>query len=137
MLRLLVVDDDTAVRDTLCSCFPWDLFGFTVDSCVDNGLEAVAYLADHDVDAVLCDIKMPKMDGLQFAEWLSQQNRDIEIALVSGFPDFAYAKKAMSLGVRFFVVKPASYAELAEVCTQLRQLGNASHNRYQKGCQRY
>ena len=69
--QLLVVDDEASFRTTLCSCFPWDQIGFEIAGQAGNGQMALDFLKKHTVHVLLCDIRMPFMDGLELAKILS------------------------------------------------------------------
>lgn len=120
MYKLLVVDDEFASRNTLCSCFPWNQVGFEIAAQVDNGKSAFEYVLKEEIDVVLCDIKMPVMSGIEFAEELRARNYKTVIVFLSGYRDFEYAQKALSLGVRYYIIKPARYEELMDVFSKLK-----------------
>jgi len=120
MYKLLVVDDEFASRNTLCSCFPWNQVGFEITAQVDNGKSAFEHVLTEEVDVVLCDIKMPVMSGIEFAEELRARNYKTVIVFLSGYRDFEYAQKALTLGVRYYIIKPARYEELMDVFSKLK-----------------
>ena len=66
-LRLIIVDDESFMRDNLAHLFPWEELGYEVASVFANGREALAYLEHNPADVVLTDIQMPVMDGLELA----------------------------------------------------------------------
>ncbi|MBN2983016.1 MULTISPECIES: response regulator transcription factor [Cohnella] len=121
MYKLLVVDDNTDTRKTLCSSFPWDQVSFEIAEQADNGQDALRYLLTHPVDAVLCDIRMPRMSGLELSKEIHQRNLPVKIVLLSAFRDFEYARQAMAYGVRQYLVKPAKYRELMDVFRELKE----------------
>ena len=61
MLNLLIVEDESAIREGVAKLFPWAELGIQVVSTCRNGLEALGYVSKHRVDLVLCDIRMPRM----------------------------------------------------------------------------
>jgi two-component system, response regulator YesN len=124
MLRLLIVDDEYGIRTGIASYFPWASLGIeVVDSCQD-GEEALSRMAEESVDIVLCDIRMPKMDGIRFARALRERGYRCDIVFMSAYKDFEYAKQAIELGVKNYIVKPAGYEELLEVFSKLaREIG--------------
>lgn len=121
MYRLLVVDDEYASRNTLCNCFPWNQVGFEITAQVDNGKSALDYILKENIDVVLCDIKMPVMDGIEFARELRIRKFKTVIVFLSGYRDFEYAQKALAFGVRHYILKPARYEELMAIFSELRQ----------------
>jgi len=118
--KLLVVDDNTDTRDTLTSCFPWEQVSFEITEQLDNGLDALHYLTNHQVDAVLCDIKMPKMSGIELAREVHERQLPVRMILLSAYRDFEFARQAMSFGVRQYLIKPARYQEILDVFTEMK-----------------
>ena len=101
--RLLVVDDEDAIcrgcRRILTS------EGYRVDTANDahRGLSlAVA----NDYAAVLLDIRMPQMDGIEFLEKLRKSKREVPVIIITGYPSIATAASAMQLGAVDYVMKP-------------------------------
>ncbi len=117
-IRVVIVDDIAETREHLSK-----LLGFESDMAVvgsvSSGTEAIALVAEHDVDVVLLDINMPGLDGIATAEQLSVKAPATTIIMMSvqGEPD--YLRRAMLAGAREFLVKPFSSDELA---TSIRQV---------------
>ncbi|MFC4600139.1 response regulator transcription factor [Cohnella hongkongensis] len=120
MYKLLVVDDHIDTRDTLSSCFPWDQVSFEIVHQSDNGLEALQYLMQHPVDVVLCDIKMPKMNGIELAREVHDRQIPARMILLSAYRDFEYARHAIAYGVRQYLIKPAKYHEIMDVFNEMK-----------------
>jgi two-component system response regulator YesN len=120
MYKLLVVDDEQDTRDTLCNCFPWDSVGFTIVAQLNNGMEALQFLQENEVDVLLCDIKMPAMTGIELSQHISNQKLAVKIVLLSAYRDFEYARLSIQYGVRHYMVKPAKYTDIVQVFTDLK-----------------
>ena len=107
---VMIVDDDKdfrlLLRDRLVRV------GLT---CIEagNGEEAKAQLKKRDVDMVVTDFRMPKMDGLELIDWLQQTHRYVPIIFVSGDVSVAIRKKAEQAGVYAIVEKPCSLSDLS------------------------
>jgi two-component system, response regulator YesN len=129
MYRLAVIDDESHTRDTLCGCYPWEQAGFQITAQLSNGKEALKYLLQHETDAILCDIKMPLMNGIELAKEIYERKLPIHVILLSGLRDFELARQAMSYGVRHYLVKPAKYNDLQSVLSTLKQELDADPNR--------
>lgn len=121
MYKLLVVDDESETRKSLCSYFPWDQFGFSVVAQMENGKQALDYILREEVHVILSDIRMPIMSGIDLAKEVFERKLDIKIVFLSGYRDFSYAQKAIIYGVRNYIVKPSNYKDLVEVFTSLKQ----------------
>ncbi|HWR11852.1 MAG TPA: response regulator [Rectinemataceae bacterium] len=119
MLRLLIIDDESAIRAGISAYFPWSSLGIEVAATCQDGLEALAVMEKATFDLILCDIRMPRMDGIQFAEKVRERGYPCDIVFISAYKDFAYAKKAIELGAREYIVKPAGFDELNEVFSKI------------------
>lgn len=121
MYNLLIADDDYEIRNGLCKYFPWDVVGFHVVGSVENGREALEFIKRHEVDVVLCDIKMPIMSGIDLASELSSLNSKVNIIFFSAYKDFLYAQKALENGVRRYILKSTNYQELIQAFTNIKE----------------
>lgn len=127
MLRLLIIDDESTIRTGVATYFPWASLGIEVAGACRDGLEALALMETTPVDLVLCDIGMPRMNGIAFVEAARARGYRCDIVFISAHKDFDYAKRAIELGVREYIVKPAGYEELFDVFSKLvreRQLAS-------------
>ncbi|GAA4852971.1 hypothetical protein GCM10023310_34970 [Paenibacillus vulneris] len=133
MYKLLAADDEEDTRDTLCNCFPWESVGFTVVQQVSNGLEALSYLESNPVDALLCDIRMPVMSGLELCKQIHERRLGVRIVLLSAYRDFEYAREAMTYGVSHYMLKPAKYDDIVNVFTQLKTVLDEAKSGFEAG----
>jgi two-component system nitrogen regulation response regulator NtrX len=100
---VLVVDDEAAIRDSLRMVLEYE--GYRVEDAA-GGPQALARLADRLPDAVLLDIKMPEMDGLEVLRAMRERGYDMPVLMVSGHADVATAVEATRLGAYDFFEKP-------------------------------
>lgn len=121
MYKLLIADDEYEIRYGLCKFFPWNDIGFTVVAQAENGKQALEIIKSENVDAVLCDIMMPVMTGLELAKILHESKSRTKIIFFSGYQDFNYAQQAIEYGVNSYILKSTSYNELIRVFTKVRK----------------
>lgn len=86
-MRLLIVDDESIIRKGLLE-LPWATVGIQEVVEADSGDAALRILDSMTVQAILCDIQMPGMDGLGFISAVRTQHRDLPIILLSGYSLF-------------------------------------------------
>jgi len=103
MQTILVVDDERAIRNTLKDVL--ELENFKVDDAVD-GTDALAKLKKNNYDLMLCDIKMPKMDGLELLQQLQLQGIATQVIVISGHGNIETAVEAVKKGAFDFIQKP-------------------------------
>ena len=97
MINLLIVDDEKTTRDTLYHKIDWEGLGITSVAVARNGLDALAVCQDFEPDICLCDVKMPKMNGIQLGYCLREKFPDCKIIYLSGYCDKEYLKSAICL----------------------------------------
>lgn len=102
MSRLLIVDDEKSVRETLREMLEYE--GYEVVEA-DSGLQALDLFSQQSFDVVLCDIKMPGMDGMELLEKILQ-SYDIPVIMISGHGTIDTAVDAIKKGAFDFIIKP-------------------------------
>ena len=103
MARILVVDDQQAIRKTLRDILEFEKY--TVDEAVD-GLDCMVKLKKADYDVVVMDIKMPKMDGMEALERVQMLAPDTPVIMISGHANIDTAVEAVKKGAFDFISKP-------------------------------
>lgn len=111
---IVIIDDEPKIRNGLRH-FLDKQEGWNVTGAFENAVDALAFLSHHDADAVITDIKMPEMNGLDMIARLRERDTDTEIIIMSGYPDFRFAQQAIELGVLRYLVKPANPRELLQI----------------------
>lgn len=119
MYRVLIVEDDTALRFLCRQMKEWKEYGFAVLAEASNGKEALELLKTQSFDLIMTDIRMPFMDGLELLEKLQEMKYPAFTVLVSSYDEFEYARKGMVLGCQDFLVKPISNKKLGEVLERI------------------
>ncbi|AFH62796.1 response regulator transcription factor [Paenibacillus caseinilyticus] len=120
MYKVLVVDDEPAIRKGLLKIVDWESLGFCVVGDVSNGIKAVALHQELSPDLIVIDIRMPRMDGLQAIREIRKTDGECQFLILSGYADFAYAKQAMEMGVSGYVLKPIDKLELKGELLRIR-----------------
>lgn len=103
MSKILVIDDQAPIRKTLREILEYE--NFEIDEAED-GQKGLDLVAKDSYDLILCDIKMPKVDGLEFLEKTMQSNPDIPIIMISGHGNIETAVEAIKKGAYDFIAKP-------------------------------
>lgn len=103
MANILIIDDEKSIRKTLSEILTYE--GYKIDEAAD-GAEGFKMYQGKAYDAVLCDIKMPKMDGLEFLEKAKEINADVPIIMVSGHGNIDTAVEAVKKGAYDYISKP-------------------------------
>lgn len=115
LYSLVIVDDERVIRDGLAGMIDWQALGFRVDAVLADGREALAKLDEAPVDAVLTDIRMTFVSGLDLAREIRSRSPRTRVVLLSGYREFEFAKQAVAAGVHDYLLKPLDFAELRRV----------------------
>lgn len=117
--RVLLVDDEAHITRNLEKVIPWEMLGLTVGGTAKNGVEALELMEQQAFDLLLCDIRMPVMDGLELVRHIRDKAMPCDIIMLSGYQDFAYTRTAIQFGVNDYVLKPIPYDELTGVIARI------------------
>ncbi|WP_458121254.1 response regulator transcription factor [Paenibacillus sp. Z6-24] len=115
MFKVMIVDDEPAIREGLKTIVDWDAIGFEVAETAANGREALQKYERIRPDLMIMDIRMPGMSGLEVIEQLRQDKlRQAHVLILSGYADFEYARRALGYGVDGYLLKPVDEQEMEE-----------------------
>src|SRR6478672_2447076 len=103
MATILIIDDEKAIRKTLSEILSFE--GYKIEEAAD-GEEGLNKFRQKTYDVVLCDIKMPKIDGLDFLQKAVEINPDVPIIMISGHGNIETAVEAVKKGAYDFIQKP-------------------------------
>jgi len=105
MPKILIVEDEAAIRRVLVKILSEENDTYQVEEAQD-GLEGIEKIKKEDYDLVLCDIKMPKMDGVEVLEAVKKIKPEIPIVMISGHGDLDTAVNTMRMGAFDYISKP-------------------------------
>jgi two-component system nitrogen regulation response regulator NtrX len=103
MSNILIIDDEKAIRKTLSEILSYE--GYKIDEAGD-GEEGLKKFKEKSYDVVLCDIKMPKLDGIEFLDKAREANPDVPVIMISGHGTIETAVEAVKKGAYDYIAKP-------------------------------
>lgn len=106
MYRVMIIDDEIAVRKRLQETIAWEALGLEVVGVAASGIEAINVIDDVNPDIVFVDICMPFMNGIEFTRVATTRYPDLMVIVLTGFDDFEYARQCVSLPVVEYMLKP-------------------------------
>ncbi len=121
MLRLVIVEDETNLRDCLKSLFPWSSLNVSVVADFANGQDAYRYLMQNPADILLTDIRLPGITGLELVQMLRESQNFIHVIVLTGYRQFNYAQQAIRYQVHDFLLKPIKYEELSAAVLRISE----------------
>lgn len=121
MYRLLIADDENIIRQGIVETFQKSIAYFEVFEA-DNGEDVLRIMERVKIDALIIDIKMPKMSGIAVLEQLWETNRTVLTVVLTGYDEFDYAKNALEYGAVKYILKPMVPAQLLELASELKTI---------------
>ena len=125
MYKLMLVDDQRIIMEGIVKLIqqmnlPFDQFVFA-----ENGSRALEMLETENPDALITDIRMPVMDGLEMARRIRARKdefREMPILILTGYDEFEYARQAITHKILFYLLKPVSKDELYASCRMMMDM---------------
>ncbi|KZN47455.1 response regulator transcription factor [Pseudoalteromonas luteoviolacea] len=105
-MKILVVEDQALVRNAISALLSLEV-GLEVVAQVEDGLQAIEFLASNSPDIVLTDIEMPNMTGLELAQEVQEKHPKVKVVIMTTFSRSGYIRRAMASDVKGFILKEA------------------------------
>ena len=131
MIRILIAEDETPIARELSHLILSIDSSFEIVKHVLNGKEAISFLKREKIDILITDINMPVVDGFSLLSHIKEHHPQVLCVILTGFSEFTYAKKAVSLGVMEYLLKPIDVYELTSLLNKLKEQVNASSEHYE------
>ncbi|MCI1966759.1 MAG: response regulator [Oscillospiraceae bacterium] len=112
-MKLLIVDDEELTRNGLARALNWSAFGIAEPVQASDGTEGLTVALQEKPDIVLCDVRMPKMSGIEMLKKIEACQPDVAAIFMSGYSDKEYLKAAIQLKAVRYIEKPIESRELA------------------------
>ncbi len=119
--KLMIVEDEIVVRNGMTKNINFADYGFELVSVCENGKQAMEEYGKTTPDAIISDICMPFVDGIELATFVKTQSEKVQIVLLTGHDEFEYAKAALKAGVNDYILKPITKKELKKVLCDLKE----------------
>lgn len=106
MVRMIIVDDEHIILDSLKTLIDWNSIGVEVTGTADNGAAAIDLAIKQRPDIILSDISMPYFSGLEMLETLRRNSITTEVIFITAYGKFEYAQEAIHYGAFDYILKP-------------------------------
>lgn len=123
ILNVLIADDEENIRNGLKCILEWNSLGFNICGEASSGKDAIEKISYLQPDIVIMDVKMPGMTGLEVIQHINNSGKFTKIPefiILSGFSDFEFAKTAINLGAKAYLLKPVDEDELQKIVLSLK-----------------
>ncbi len=113
LMKVMLVDDEPFILQGLSVIIDWKAEGYEIVKKASDGREALDYLMENEVDLIITDIRMPRINGLELLETVRKEHiSDAYIIILSGYNDFKYAQKAIRYSCMDYILKPIQKEQL-------------------------
>ena len=121
VFTIVVADDEEELLEDVCAMVDWASVGFRLVGKANNGLDALQLVEQLEPDLLLTDIQMPFIKGTELARQVRELQPLIQIAFLTGYDDFEYARSAIESQVISYLLKPISMNELTAALKDIHQ----------------
>jgi DNA-binding NtrC family response regulator len=123
--KVLVIDDDQDVREIIAIHLEGKIYQ-TLEA--ENGEDAIEILRSEDhmdnIGLILCDIRMPKVNGIDFLEYIMRETPDIPVVVITGYPDNEMEAHLIKQGAKDYLIKPVEKKKLLDTVEQFIACGD-------------
>lgn len=130
MYKLIIAEDEDLIREGLAESINSGNFGFQVVGQAEDGEKALELVKQTNPEVIITDIAMPKLNGLALIERVREISPETKVIIISGYDDFAYAQKALRIGVKDYLLKPFLPQQIREVLKKTAQDIEKQKNSY-------
>lgn len=127
MYKVVVIDDEVLVRRGIVLETDWKALDCMVVAEAENGLGGLEAVHKYDPEILICDIKMPQMDGITMLQQLREEGNDVSVIFLTAYGEFKYAQSALKLLASDYLLKPFQDGALEEAV--LRVIGQIRERR--------
>lgn len=112
--KVMLVEDEEFILQGIKNIIDWEALGMTIVHMAHDGMEALVCWEKEEVDIVVSDITMPRMDGLALMEKLREKSKKVRFIILTGYDEFEYARAAIHLDVENYILKPIDEEQLEQ-----------------------
>ncbi len=119
--KLILVDDEEFTLNNISVAVDWAKNGFELVGKFQDAESAIEYMKENTVDAIISDIKMQWMSGLEFSEYIQKNYPEVAFAILSGYDSFEYARTALRNKVIDYILKPVMLKDIERVLSECKK----------------
>lgn len=112
MKKVMLVEDEEFILQGIKNIIDWEALEMTIVHMAHDGIDALACWEKEEVDIVVSDISMPRMNGLDLMERLREKSKRVRFIILTGYDEFEYARAAIHLEVENYILKPIDEEQL-------------------------
>ena len=121
MYRVFLADDEPWILISLKNLIDWGECGYLICGEATDGIKAWERILYTKPDLIISDIKMPGMDGIELIKRVREERLPAEVAIISGYSDFEYARAGLKYGCTDYLIKPVDEEELITCLEKVKE----------------
>lgn len=121
MYRVFLADDEPWILISLKNLIDWGECGYLICGEATDGIKAWERILYTKPDLIISDIKMPGMDGIELIKRVREEKLPAEVAIISGYSDFEYARAGLKYGCTDYLIKPVDEEELITCLEKVKE----------------
>lgn len=114
MYKIMIADDEPIVRKGLVKLVDWESINCEIVFQAEDGIQVIENLDSYKPDILICDIKMPRIDGIGVAKYIYDNHISTKVIILTGYADFSYAKSAIKYNVIDYITKANALEGIAD-----------------------
>lgn len=137
--KVLIIEDEFYMREWLRTRIHWEMLDLELVDVASDGIEGMELFQSHEVDIIITDLSMPRMDGMDLIEAIRKENARVRFIILTCLEEFQYARAAVSMDVTDYILKVSSDVQkveaiLSKAIAQLREfpVSEGGNNSLQK-----
>lgn len=120
MYKIMIIDDETSIRNLLKIKISWTNLDVEVVGEAASGVEAINIIDDLKPHIVFVDIRMPFMNGIEFAKLAIERYPKLKIIILTAFDEFEYARECIRIGVKDYLLKPVAQTDIQTILEKIK-----------------
>jgi len=120
MYKVLLIDDEPWILKDMELLIDWEKLDFEVVAKITDSEQAIYMIKEKCPDLIICDIRMPGLNGIELMKMVKKRFNDIFVVFVSAYSEFNYAKQAIEMGAFDYILKPTDENELSNTVQRIR-----------------
>lgn len=122
MYTCILIDDEAMIRMGIKTIIDWDELGFEIIDEAEDSQEGLRKVLTLQPDLILVDLRMPGQNGIELIETLKQRGYRGKAIILTGYSEFEYARRAITLGVMDYLLKPIEETELIAAVNKVKKM---------------
>ena len=127
MYKVIVIDDEMLVRRGIVMETDWQALNCVVVAEAGNGIEGLEAVRKYHPDLLICDIRMPKMDGIEMLERLRQAGKTTHVIILTAYDSFSYVQTALRLEAVDYLLKPFAFDDFTRAAMKVKRQFELEH----------